>query len=307
MDKLTTEPVIASPGVTRHILKTFNLRPSKRLGQNFLIDPAVVQDIVAAGDVTEADSVLEIGPGIGTLTQAIARTGANVTAVELDKKLPAVLAVTLAPYKNVKIVPGDILKINIAELMENKPFKVVANLPYYITTPILMTLLEKRLPITQMVTMVQKEVAERMVAVPGGKDYGALTVALQYFTIPEVVCTVPPRSFFPAPEVESCVLTCHVRDAPYPPVISEEMFFRVVRGAFGQRRKTVANALKGAGFSSVRLAAALEHCNIAPSRRGETLSAAEFAALADALGALPQTPQGAQPLDPGRGIIPLHP
>ena len=277
------DPVIAAPNVTKHILHTFGLRPSKRLGQNFLIDANVVQDIVAAGEITAKDNVLEIGPGIGTLTQALARTGAHVVAVELDKKLPAVLSATLAAYDNVTIVPGDILRLDIAELMAHKPFKVVANLPYYITTPILMTLVEQRLPITYMVTMVQKEVAERMTAQPGGKDYGALTVALQYFTVPKIVREVLPRSFLPAPEVDSAVVACRVRAAPEPKVVSETMFFRVVKGAFGQRRKTIANALKGAGFDKDKLAAALRECNIDPSRRGETLSAAEFASLSDAL------------------------
>lgn len=283
MDDKWNDPLIARPNVTKHILHTFGLRPSKRLGQNFLIDADVVHDIVTAGQITSDDKVLEIGPGIGTLTQALARTGAHVIAVELDKKLPAVLAATLAAYDNVTIVPGDILQLNIAELMAHKSFKVVANLPYYITTPILMTLVEQRLPITRMVTMVQKEVAERMIAHPGGKDYGALTVALQYFTAPEIVREVSPRSFLPAPEVDSAVVSCRVRAEPEPKVTSETMFFRVVKGAFGQRRKTVANALKGAGFDKDDLTAALRECNIVPTRRGETLSAAEFASLSDAL------------------------
>ena len=160
-------PEIASPAVTRHILKAFGLRASKRLGQNFLVDGSVVKDIVAAAEIEEGDRVLEIGPGIGTLTQGLLEAGAHVTAVELDKKLPAVLAETLAAYDHLRIVPGDILKTDIRALMENQPFKVAANLPYYITTPIIMTLLEQRLPIERLVTMVQKEVAERMIAAPG--------------------------------------------------------------------------------------------------------------------------------------------
>ncbi len=275
-------PVIADKAVTQHILKAFRLRASKRLGQNFLIDPTVVRNIVEAAEVREGDRVLEIGPGIGTLTQGLAETGAGVTAVELDKKLPAVLAETLKGYENVRIVPGDILKTNIRELMGPEPFKVAANLPYYITTPILMALLEQKLPIQCIVTMVQKEVAERMTAKPGGKDYGALSVAVQYYTDPEIVCEVPPRSFLPAPEVDSVVIACRVRTEPAVPVRDEKLFFRVARAAFGQRRKTLGNALRGAGFLKEDIQRAMEKAAIDPARRGETLSLSEFAVLSDA-------------------------
>ncbi len=207
-------PTIASREVTQHILKVFHLRASKKLGQNFLIDAAVVRGIVEAAELQEGDRVLEIGPGIGTLTQGLAESGAQVTAVELDKKLPAVLAETLKGYENVRIVQGDILKTDIRELMGDTPFKVAANLPYYITTPILMALLEQRLPIRKIVTMVQKEVAERMIAPPGSKTYGALSVAVQYYTAPEIVLDVPPKSFIPAPEVDSVVIACKVRGEP---------------------------------------------------------------------------------------------
>ena len=186
---------IATPSVTRHIMKAFNLRASKRLGQNFLVDANIVRGIVDAAGAKPGDKILEIGPGIGTLTQGLAESGADVTAVELDKKLPAVLAETLAGYDNVRIVPGDILKVNIPEIMGEGPFKVAANLPYYITTPILMELLEKHLPISILVTMVQKEVALRMIAKPGSKAYGALSVAVQYYTKPHIAFDVPPRSF----------------------------------------------------------------------------------------------------------------
>ena len=178
-EKQVLHPTIASREVTLHILKAFGIHMSKKLGQNFLIDKGIVDGIVEAADVHAGDRVLEIGPGIGTLTQGLAETGAQVTAVELDKKLPAVLAETLKGYDNVRIVPGDILKVNIPEIMGEGAFKVAANLPYYITTPILMALLEQHLPITHLVTMVQKEVAERMVAKPGSKTYGALSVAVQ--------------------------------------------------------------------------------------------------------------------------------
>ena len=275
-------PKIASREVTQHILKAFGLRAVRSFGQNFLIDAGVVRGIVEAADLREGDHVLEVGPGIGTLTQALAETGAQVTAVEIDKKLPAVLAETLAGYDNVTIVPGDILKADIPAIMGEGAFKVVANLPYYITTPTLMTLLERRLPITDIVTMVQKEVAARMVARPGGKDYGALSIAVQYYTEPRVVMDVSPRSFLPAPEVTSCVTHCRVRMAPAVPVQDEPCFFRVVRAAFGQRRKTLANALKGGGFPKEAIRDALERAGIDPTRRGETLSLAEFARLADA-------------------------
>ena len=203
-------------------------------------------------------------------------------AVELDKKLPAVLKETLKAYDNVRIVPGDILKVNIPEIMGEAPFKVAANLPYYITTPILMALLERHLPITHMVTMVQKEVAERMTAKPGSRIYGALSVAVQYYTEPEIVLDVPPRSFIPAPEVMSVVVSCRVRKEPAVAVRDEKLFFRVVKAAFGQRRKTLMNALKGGGFQKEAVRDALEQSGIDPTRRGETLTLEEFGRLADA-------------------------
>lgn len=276
-------PVIANPDATRHILKAFNLRATKRLGQNFLVDANIVRGIVDAVEAGPGDKILEIGPGIGTLTQGLAESGADITAVELDKKLPAVLAETLKGYDNVTIVPGDILKVNIRDLMGDEPFKVAANLPYYITTPILMALLEQHLPIKILVTMVQKEVAERMTAKPGSRIYGALSVAVQYYTKPHIAFDVPPRSFIPAPEVDSVVIVCKVRETPAVQVKDEKMFFRVVKAAFGQRRKTIANAMKGAGFSKEELEVAFQQSSIDPGRRGETFSLAEFGSLADAL------------------------
>ena len=279
-------PRIADRGVTNHILKAFNLHASKRLGQNFLIDAGVVNGIVATAEIGSGDRVLEIGPGIGTLTQALAEAGADVTAVELDKKLPAVLAETLKEYDNVRIVPGDILKTDISALMGEEPFKVVANLPYYITTPIIMALLEQKLPITRIVTMVQKEVAERMIAEPGGKDYGALSVAVQYYTQPEFALNVPPRCFMPAPAVESAVMDCVVRKEAPVDVKDEKMFFRVVKASFGQRRKTLSNALTGVGISKDDVKNVLNTAGVDGTRRGETLTLREFAALADAVTAL---------------------
>lgn len=277
------KPKISDPGVTRHILKAFDLHTSKRLGQNFLIHGGTVEAIVETADICPGDRVLEIGPGIGTLTQGLAEAGASVTAVELDKKLPAVLAETLSGYDRVRIVGGDILKADIPALMGEEPFKVVANLPYYITTPILLTLLERRLPITRIVTMVQREVAERMIALPGGRDYGALSVAVQYYTEPRLAIEVSPRCFLPPPAVESAVMDCVVRKTPPVAVEDEKHFFRVLRAAFGQRRKTIGNALKSLGLPRDILQGALSKAGIDPLRRGETLSLFEFAALAGAL------------------------
>lgn len=277
------KPKISDLGVTRHILKAFDLHASKRLGQNFLIHGGTVEAIVETADICPGDRVLEIGPGIGTLTQGLAEAGASVTAVELDKKLPAVLAETLSGYDRVRIVGGDILKTDIPALMGEEPFKVVANLPYYITTPILLTLLERRLPITRIVTMVQREVAERMIALPGGRDYGALSVAVQYYTEPRLAIEVSPRCFLPPPAVESAVMDCVVRKTPPVAVEDEKHFFRVVRAAFGQRRKTIGNALKSLGLPRDILQGALSKAGIDPLRRGETLSLSEFAALAGAL------------------------
>ena len=282
-------PVIADPKVTRHILNAFHLRASKRLGQNFLVDRGVVQGIVDAAELSPADTVLEIGPGIGTLTQGLAETGARVVAVELDKKLPAVLAETLKGYDNVTIVPGDILKLDIMEtlgLRAGERCKVVANLPYYITTPIIMTLLEQRLPIERLVTMVQKEVAVRMTACPGSKDYGALSIAVQYFTVPRLIMDVPPRAFMPAPEVTSAVVACHVQNVPTVRPQDEKLFFRLVRAAFGQRRKTLLNALTGAGLTKEMSRVGLGVAGIAENMRGEQLSLADFARLSDAVGRL---------------------
>ena len=239
-------PQIANISATRHILKKFNLRASKRLGQNFLIDAEVVRKIVDAAEISEGEEVLEIGPGIGTLTQGLLEAGAKVTAVELDKKLPAVLQETLAGYENFRLIQGDILKVNLAEIFSTE-FKVVANLPYYITTQILLTLLEKKLPIKKIVTMVQREVAERMTAAAGSKIYGAMSVAVQFRSDVRIAFDVEPSSFLPRPEVTSSVVICDVRENKFS-VSDEEFFIKVVRGSFGQRRKTILNSLIGAGF-----------------------------------------------------------
>lgn len=275
-------PKIAKKEVTLHVIRRFGLSLSKRLGQNFLISEQVVDQIVASACLSPVDTVLEIGPGIGTLTQGLAETGASVVAVELDARLVEVLATTLEGYDNIRVVHGDILKTDISREIKAEKYKVVANLPYYITTPIIMTLLERRLPIEVLVTMVQKEVAQRMTASPGGKDYGALSVAVQYYTEPELLFDVPPTAFIPAPAVDSSVIRCTVRTKPPVDVADERRFFRVVKGAFSQRRKTLSNALKTTGLSSEQIAAILAQAQINPVRRGETLSLEEFATIANA-------------------------
>ena len=275
MDK----PIIASPQVTQHILNRFKLRADKKLGQNFLIDENVVHQIVAAAELSEADTVLEVGPGIGTLTQGLAESKARVVAVELDTRLLPVLATTLNGYDNVRVVHGDILKVNIMEEVGAPSFKVCANLPYYITTPIIFALLEKRLPMERLVAMVQKEVAERMAAQPGGKEYGALSVAIQYYTEPKIAFIVPPTSFIPAPAVDSAVIVCKRREKPPVEVCDEGLFFRVVKAAFSLRRKMLSNSLKNMGIRAEQVAKWLELAGVDGKRRAETLSLEDFAKL----------------------------
>ena len=280
------ESVIASPEVVHYICKRFDIKMSKKLGQNFLIKRGIVDEIVHAAELTPGEPVLEVGPGIGTLTQGLAQSGADVTAIELDRRLLAVLDTTLASYDNVRIIHGDVLKLDVPSIMNHKPFKVVANLPYYITTPIIMSLLESRLPIERLVVMVQKEVALRMVAKPGTKDYGALSVAVQYYTEPDIVLDVPPKSFLPAPAVTSSVIRCVLRDKPPVDVIDEKLFFRVVKAGFAQRRKTFSNTMKTTGLSKDRIEELLAKANIDGQRRGETFTLQEFADVANAWASL---------------------
>lgn len=280
------ESVIASPEVVHYICKRFDIKMSKKLGQNFLIKRGIVDEIVHAAELTPGEPVLEVGPGIGTLTQGLAQSGADVTAIELDRRLLEVLDTTLASYDNVRIVHGDVLKLDVPTIMNHKPFKVVANLPYYITTPIIMSLLESKLPIERLVVMVQKEVALRMVAQPGTKDYGALSVAVQYYTEPDIVLDVPPKSFLPAPAVTSSVIRCVLRDKPPVDVIDEKLFFRVVKAGFAQRRKTFANTMRTTGLSKDRIEELLAKANIDGQRRGETFSLQEFADVANAWASL---------------------
>ena len=280
------ESVIASPEVVHYICKRFDIKMSKKLGQNFLIKRGIVDEIVHAAELTPGEPVLEVGPGIGTLTQGLAQSGADVTAIELDRRLLEVLDTTLASYDNVRIIHGDVLKLDVPSIMNHKPFKVVANLPYYITTPIIMSLLESKLPIERLVVMVQKEVALRMVAKPGTKDYGALSVAVQYYTEPDIVLDVPPKSFLPAPAVTSSVIHCVLRDKPPVDVIDEKLFFRVVKAGFAQRRKTFANTMKTTGLSKDRIEELLAKANIDGQRRGETFTLQEFADVANAWASL---------------------
>lgn len=274
-----TEPIIAQREVTRHILNRFGIRTQKKLGQHFLVDETVVRRIAESLELKANMPVLEIGPGIGTLTQFLAMTGACVTAVELDRRCIEIMGTTLKAYKNIRIVQGDVLNLDFAALMGAGPFQIVGNLPYYITTPIVMKILEGQVPAEKMVFMVQKEVADRMVSAPGSKEYGALSVAVQYHTEAVKLFEVPSAAFMPPPAVDSAVILCTKRAQPPVDVPSAKLFFRVVRAAFGQRRKTLANSLQGGGFAKEEVIAMLQETGIKGERRGETLSLEEFAAL----------------------------
>lgn len=273
--------IIAQKHVTQHILRAFNIKAKKGLGQNFLVNTEIVDGIVQAADISEQDQVLEVGPGIGTLTQALGLAGAHVNAVELDQSLLPVLEKTLEGAGDVRVVHGDILQVDINELMQGNTFKVVANLPYYITTPIILKLLESRLPVERLVTMVQKEVAERMAAKPGGREYGALSIAVQYYAEVSIPLLVPANSFIPEPKVDSAVVLCKLRDKPPVEINSEKLFFQVVRAAFSQRRKMLSNCLKTMGVSGDIVQTWMATAGIDGKRRPETLSLQEFALLAN--------------------------
>ncbi len=278
------------PQNTIEILQKYQFHFQKKYGQNFLIDTSVLERIIKAAQISTEDCVLEIGPGIGTMTQYLAETAGKVVAVEIDKALIPILEETLGPYENVTVLQGDILKVNIGELAEKyhkgKPLKVGANLPYYITTPIIMGLFEKKVPLDSITVMVQKEVAERMRAKPGTKDYGALSLAVQYYAVPQIVANVPPNCFMPRPAVGSAVVKLTCFEKPPVEVKSERFLFALIRAAFNQRRKMLINALTGAGGIDVtkdRITEALEKLGIQETIRGEKLSLAEFAGLADML------------------------
>lgn len=285
------ERAIATPRLTKEVIRRHGLSLKKSLGQNFLIDQNILQRIVAAAQLTSNSAVLEVGPGIGALTERLAAAAARVVAVEIDQRLIPILAELLAAYEHVTIIHGDILKLDLTALYDQHfaPYgevSVVANLPYYITTPIIMALLEHKLAFQHIVVMIQKEVAERIMAHPGGKDYGSLSIAVQYYSDAELVMTVPRTVFIPQPQVDSAVIRLSPRKQPLVHVVDEAHFFSVVRAAFAQRRKTIFNNLSQAFFAKEdkeKLRPILAQCGIAAERRGETVSIEEFAALSNAL------------------------
>ena len=275
---------------TQEIIKKHNFSIQKKYGQNFLIDEHVLNKIIAAAELTEDDYVIEIGTGIGTMTERMAPECKHVTAIEIDKELIPILSETLSGFDNVDIINEDVLKVDlnklIAERNDNKPVKVVANLPYYITTPIIMSLLENKIPIDTITVMVQKEVADRMMVGPGTKDYGALSLAVQYYAKPYIVANVPMNCFIPRPNVASAVirLTCHKE----PPVTvkDEKLMFNLIRASFNQRRKTLINGISnfsGLSFTKEQVAMALNSIGLSENIRGEALDLEKFAKLSDAL------------------------
>lgn len=270
----------------RAIERDFDFAFSKGLGQNFLLDSSVLDEIADCADVS--DGVLEIGPGFGVLTRRLALSASKVVAVEIDSRLIRVLDFTLADCTNVKVIEGDVLKVDLKDLIArefgDKRISIAANLPYYITTPILTSIIEARLPVKKIVVMVQKEVAQRIAAQPGSKDYGAITLLCKYFTTPKIVCTVPAASFYPAPKVDSAVLCLEVLDEPAVCVKDEELFFKVVKAAFLHRRKTLLNCLSSDFcMEKTALADMLKSLGIDPMVRGERLDISDFAKIADAM------------------------
>ncbi len=279
------------PRNTIEILQKYHFNFQKKFGQNFLIDPTVLDRIIRAARITKEDCVLEIGPGIGTMTQYLAESAGSVVAVEIDQNLIPILKETLAEYDNVSIINDDILKVDLNKIVEEKnggrPIKVVANLPYYITTPIIMGLFEKQVPLQSITIMVQKEVADRMQVGPGTKDYGALSLAVQYYAKPEIVANVPPNCFIPRPNVGSAVIRLTKYEQPPVTVRDVDRMFAIIRASFNQRRKTLVNGLGNApelGLSKERVTHALEEMQLSPTVRGEALTLAQFARLSDLLG-----------------------
>lgn len=277
---------LSSHRATKEVVNKHNFKFSKSLGQNFLIDDNVIDRILEGARLSETDRIIEVGPGIGTLTREMGKVAENVVAIEIDKTLIPILKETLADLDNVEVVNEDILKVDVQGLINEKlnggPVKLVANLPYYITTPIVMKFLEEDIPVTDIVVMVQKEVADRMNAKPSTKDYGALSVAVQYYCDTEIVAKAPRHMFVPQPNVDSIVIGLHVRDEKKYVVDNEEIFFKTVKASFGQRRKTLLNSLGGLGFlSKDQIREALQAANIDEKRRGETLSIDEFANLSN--------------------------
>lgn len=284
------QPTLGNPQNTIEVLQKYNFVFQKKFGQNFLIDTHVLDKIIRAAQISQEDCVLEIGPGIGTMTQYLACAAKKVIAVEIDRALIPILEDTLDGYDNVRIVNADVLKVDIAKLAEEendgKPIKVVANLPYYITTPIIMGLFEKHVPLKSITVMVQKEVADRMQVGPGTKDYGALSLAVQYYAKPYIVANVPPNCFMPRPKVGSAVIRLDRYDTPPVEVKDEKLMFRIIRASFNQRRKTLANGLKNSpelDFTKEEIEEAILTLGKGGSVRGEALSLEEFAALSDCL------------------------
>lgn len=284
------EPKLGNPQNTIEILQKYNFNFQKKFGQNFLIDTHVLDKIVAAADITKDDFVLEIGPGIGTMTQYLACAAREVVAVEIDQALIPILEDTLSEYDNVTVIRNDVLKVDIAALAEEhnggKPIKVVANLPYYITTPIIMGLFESHVPIASITVMVQKEVADRMQVGPGTKDYGALSLAVQYYAKPYIVANVPPNCFMPRPNVGSAVIRLDRYSEPPVQVEDEALMFKIIRASFNQRRKTLQNGLNNSpeiAASKEAIIEAIEELGKGASIRGEALTLEEFAQLANLL------------------------
>ena len=284
------EPTLGNPQETIAVLQKYNFAFQKKFGQNFLIDAHVLEKIIAAAGVGEQDCVLEIGPGIGTLTQYLAEAAGHVIAVEIDRNLIPILEETLAEHENVTVINQDILKTDIKGLADvyhgGRPLKVVANLPYYITTPIVMSLLEGEDLVDSITVMVQKEVAERMMEGPGSKEYGALSLAVQYYARPEIVANVPPNCFIPRPNVGSAVIRLTKHETPPVQVKDPKKMFQLIRASFNQRRKTLPNGIGNAPelpYTREQAAAALEKMGLSPAVRGEALSLSQFAELADLL------------------------
>lgn len=278
------------PRNTIEVLQKYNFNFQKKYGQNFLIDTSVLDRIISAAEITKDDCVLEIGPGIGTMTQYLAEAAREVVAVEIDKNLIPILEDTLSEYDNVTIINDDILKVDVNKIAEEKnggrPIKVVANLPYYITTPIIMGLFENHIPLKSITIMVQKEVADRMQVGPGTKDYGALSLAVQYYAKPEIVANVPPNCFIPRPNVGSAVIRLTRYEQPPVEVNDEKKMFALIRASFNQRRKTLVNGLGNApeiAATKEQVAEALEKMELSPTIRGEALTLEMFAKLSNLL------------------------
>ena len=279
---------LSNPQVTIQTIKKYEFAFQKKFGQNFLIDDHVITKIINAAEITKDDLVLEIGPGIGTMTQYLAESARKVIAVEIDKNLIPILGETLAEYDNVTVINEDILKLDINRLVEEenagKPIKVVANLPYYITTPIIMGLFESHVPLQSITVMVQKEVADRMQVGPGSKDYGALSLAVQYYAKPYIAANVPPHCFIPRPGVGSAVIRLTRYEEPPVTVKDESLMFKLIRASFNQRRKTLQNGIANSPelpYSKAQVEKALEKMGLAANVRGESLTLAEFAKLSD--------------------------